>query len=116
MFLRSTRDPAVMAEWQRRSHAYRTEYTAKSRWLRLPFYGITSICITGALLLGASYIAYFAGLEVAMLLVTGFYLSRYSYHAPECPHCGKIPFNVYRIRQAHDYCHHCGYWLTDSES
>jgi len=114
MQARAIRDPVVMAEWQRRFDAYRVEYSAKSRWLRFPFYGVTSICILGAVVLHGRYLAYFAGLEVAMLFVVGFYLSRYSYRAPVCPHCGKVPFDLYRIRQTRDHCYQCGYWLSDT--
>jgi hypothetical protein len=116
MELRAVRDPVVMAEWQRRYGAYRAEYRAKSSWLRVPFYGITAICVLGAVVLPIGYFPYLAGLEVLMLLAVGFYLSKYAYRAPACPHCGNPPFNLYARKQIRDHCYNCGYWLSDAAS
>ena len=114
MELRIVRDPVVIAEWQRRYDAYRVEYRAKSSWLRASFYGITAICVLGAVALPSGYFYYLAGLEALMLLAVGFHLSKYSYRAPACPHCGKPPFNLYVRKQIRDHCYQCGYWLSDT--
>jgi len=64
MDVRSPRDVDVMAECKRRNDAYLIEYHAKSAWLRLPFYGVTVLCVIAAVLMPGIFLPYIAGTEV----------------------------------------------------
>jgi hypothetical protein len=104
-----TRDPQVIEEWSRR----KSDYAARSRWLRIPFYSAIGLLVTGSFLLPTLLGLVLIGVGVAGFLSVGIYLSRYSYSSLKCPHCEKRPFNLYNTRMSWDHCRQCGYWLLD---
>src|SRR5687768_16436713 len=84
MWTYSVRDPAVIAEWQRRLEQFRS----KSAWLRIPFYGGLLLSAAALWILPASAYPYVVAAEGALLLVVGGFASRYYYGFLKCPHCG----------------------------
>jgi hypothetical protein len=109
VILKATRDTTVIAEWQRR----KAQYSARSAWLRIPFYGSLAFCLLGILFLPPSFRLYVIAVTVALFLLVGVYLSVYSHSSLTCPNCGKRQLNMYYTRVEHDHCRECCYWLED---